>query len=107
MSFTNATVLSVVYLVAAMGVDLVRRTWNPRWAERVCLALEAFPARTLELVGLFDPVRRAWVQGVLSDTSVRLVYGLTTVALIYGLGLAVGSGMWVIARLSGARLEDP
>jgi hypothetical protein len=105
-SFTNATVLSTIYLLVATVVELLRRSVNPRWAERVSLALEAFPARTLELLGLFEPLRRAWVQGALSDTGVRLIYGLTTIALIFALGLAVGLGMWVIARLSGASVDD-
>lgn len=100
-SLTNATILSGVYLVIAVAVELVRRAWNPRWIERVSLSLEAFPARTLELFGLFEPLRRAWVEERLSPLEVRFIYGLTTVAVIFTLGLAVGALMWLISKLAG------
>lgn len=99
-SLTNATLLSGVYLVAGVLVELVRRTWNPRWAERLSLSLEAFPARMLELLGLFEPLRRAWLDGQLKDVHVRVIYGLTTVLLIYSLGFFVGGAMWLVARAS-------
>lgn len=100
-SLTNATILSGVYLVIAVAVELVRRAWNPRWIERVSLSLEAFPARTLELFGLFEPLRRAWVEERLSPLEVRFIYGFTTVAVIFTLGLAVGGLMWLISKLAG------
>jgi len=101
-SLTNATILSGVYLVIAVVVELVRRAWNPRWIERVSLSLEAFPARTLELFGLFEPLRRAWVEERLSPLEVRFIYGFTTVAVIFTLGLAVGALMWLISKLAGS-----
>ncbi len=99
-SVTNASILSGLYLLIAVLVELVRRAWNPRWIERVSLSLEAFPARTLELFGLFEPLRRAWVEERISPLGVRFVYGLTTVAVIFTLGLAVGAVMWVISRVA-------
>ena len=103
-SLTNASNLSGVYLLIAVIVELVRRVWNPRWIERVSLSLEAFPARTLELLGLFEPMRRAWVEERLSPLEVRFIYGFTTVAVIFILGMLVGGVMWIIARLA-ARAE--
>lgn len=100
-SLTNATLLSGVYLVGGAVIEVVRRVFNPRWAERLSLSLEAFPARMLELFGVFEPLRRAWLEGHLSDLQVRLIYGLTTVGLIYALGLLVGASMWGVARLAG------
>jgi hypothetical protein len=99
-SVANASILSGVYLVVAIGVELVRRAWNPRWVDRVALSLEAFPARTLDLLGLFEPLKAAWVEGRVSALGVRFVYGLTTVAIIFTLGMLVGGLMWLIARLS-------
>jgi hypothetical protein len=99
-SLANASLLSGLYLVVAVLVELVRRVWNPRWIDRVSLSMEAFPARTLELFGLFDPLRRAWVEGRLSQLEVRLIYGLTTVAVIFTLGTLVGVLMWLIAKLA-------
>lgn len=99
-SLTNASILSGLYLLIAVVVELVRRVWNPRWVERVSLSLEAFPARTLELFGLFEPLRRAWVEEQISPLTVRFIYGLTTVTVIFALGLAVGAVMWVISRFA-------
>lgn len=99
-SVANASILSGVYLFIAVAVELVRRTWNPRWVDRLSLSLEAFPARTLELFGLFEPLRAAWVEGRLSALGVRFVYGLTTVLVIFTLGMFVGALMWLIARLT-------
>lgn len=104
-SLTNATLLSALYLFAASVVEIIRRQWNPRWVERISLSLEAFPARTLELFGLFEPMVRLYVHGDLSNTQVRLIYGLTTVLVIFALGAAVGAVMWLIARLAGRRLR--
>lgn len=105
-SLTNASILSGLYLLIAVVVELVRRAWNPRWIERVSLSLEAFPARTLELFGLFEPLRRAWVEEQISPLGVRFIYGLTTVTVIFTLGLAVGAVMWIISRFA-ARPSAP
>jgi hypothetical protein len=98
-SLTNASMLSALYLMTAVVVEGVRRTWNPRWAERLSLALEAFPARTLEVLGLLEPLRQAWLSHTVTDLGVRVVYGATTVALIFTLGLTVGAAMWALLWL--------
>lgn len=103
LSLTNATVLSVLYLTVAAMVELTRRFSSARWAERASFALEVFPARSLDFLGLFEPMRRAWIQGRLSDAQVRVLYGATTVVLIFGLGLVVGLGMWALVKLSARR----
>lgn len=105
-SLANATLLSGFYLVVASAVELVRRAWNPRWIDRLSLSMEAFPARTLELLGLFEPLRRAWVEGRLSDLEVRLIYGVTTVGIIFVLGLVVGLVMWGVAKALGKDVID-
>ncbi len=97
-SLTNATVLSAIYLVSASVIELVRRQWNPHWADRASLAMEAFPARALELLGLFAPMRRAVVHEQLSPFHVRLILGATAVGLIFAIGLAVGGLMALVAR---------
>jgi hypothetical protein len=99
-SLTNATMLSVLYLVIAVVVEVVRRTSNARWAEQLSLALESFPARTLDLLGVLDPLRRAWVENHVPNLAVRLLYGATAVGIIFALGLAVGSAMWGISKLA-------
>lgn len=102
-SLANASLLSGLYLLFAALVEVVRRIWNPRWIDRVSLSLEAFPARTLELVGLFEPLRRAWVEGRINQLEVRLIYGLTTIVIIFTLGSAVGAVMWLIAKAATRR----
>ncbi len=106
-SVTNASILSALYLFVAVVVELVRRVWNPRWIERVSLSLEAFPARTLELFGLFEPVRQAWHEDRLSGLGVRFIYGFTTVAVIFTLGMLVGGAMWIISRIAARSPSTP
>lgn len=99
-SLTNATMLSVLYLLVGAVVELVRRAFNPRWADRLSFSLEAFPARTLDLLGLYEPLKRAFLEEQISATSVRLIYGATTVGLIFTLGVLVGAAMWLVARVA-------
>ena len=106
-SVTNASILSGLYLLIAVLVELVRRAWNPRWIERVSLSLEAFPARTLELFGLFEPLRRAWVEERIGQLGVRFIYGFTTVTVIFTLGMAVGAVMWLISRVAAKSSSTP
>ena len=102
-SLSNATVLSVFYLGIAIALEGVRRLFGFRWAERACLAMEAFPVRALELLGLMEPLKRAYAWDQLSPVQVRLLLGLTTVLLIFVLAMAVGGGMWAVSRVLGRR----
>jgi hypothetical protein len=95
-SAVNATVLSTFYLLFATGIELVRRFSGVRWAERVSKSLELFPAGVLQFFGLFASVQRAWVNQELSDTQVRLIFGATVVAIVFALGLSVGTAMWAV-----------
>lgn len=105
-SLANASLLSGVYLLVAALVELIRRAWNPRWIDRASFSLEAFPARTLELLGLFEPLRKAWVANELSPIQVRLIYGLTTITVIFTLGALVGALMWLIAKVASRRTPE-
>jgi hypothetical protein len=99
-SLTNAALLSTLYLAVASVVEVIRRVWNPRWVDRMSFSLEAFPARTLELLGLFQPLHEAYLKDEISPLGVRFVYGFTTVAIIFTLGALVGALMALIARLA-------
>jgi hypothetical protein len=105
-SLANSTGLAALYLLLSAAVEVARRVAHARWAERLSLGLESLPARTLEVLGLMDPLRRHWMAGDLSDVQVRLLYGLTSVTLIYFLGLVVGSLMWAGVRLWTRRRVD-
>jgi len=106
-SLANAALLSALYLGVATAVEVMRRVWNPRWVDRLSFSLEAFPARTLELFGLFEPLHQAWVEDRVSQLEVRLIYGLTTVFIIFALGSLVGGLMAVIARVATSRARQP
>lgn len=99
-SLHNATLLSALYLAAATALEGIRRIWNPRWAEKACLAMEAFPARALDVVGLLDPIKREYAWGNLSQFHVRLMFGAATIVVIFLLALVVGGGMWLFAKFA-------
>ncbi len=98
-SVHNATLLSALYLAVATVLEGIRRVWNPRWAEKACLAMEAFPARALELIGLLEPIKYAYAWGNISELQVRLIFGGVTVVVIFLLAVLVGSGMWLFAKV--------
>ena len=97
-SLYNATLLSGTYLAIATALEVIRRNFNARWADRGCLEMEKFPARTLDLIGLLDPLKRAYAWGEVADWQVRVVFGATTIGLIFLLAMMVGGGMWVFAK---------
>ena len=98
-SVQNATLLSAVYLGIATALEGIRRIWNPRWAEKACLAMEAFPARALDIVGVLEPIKHAYAWGNMTELEVRLIFGLATVVVIFLLAVLVGSGMWLFAKV--------
>jgi hypothetical protein len=102
-SLTNATLLSVAYLVFATVIELLRRVTGARWAELVSKSIEGFPAGVLRFLGAFYPLQRAWVHQEVTDTQVRLIYGATVVVIIFLLGLFVGAGMWLVSWVQRRR----
>ena len=105
-SVYNATLLSGTYLLIATVLEVIRRNFTARWAEKGCLEMEKFPARTLDLLGLLDPLKRAYAWGQVTDWQVRVAFGLTTIVLIFALAMFVGGGMWIFARFV-SRSEKP
>lgn len=104
-SFANATILSAGYLLVGAVVEVVRRFWNPRWAEQLSWSMEAFPAGVLRVVGLLDPLREAYADGRLQETHVRLIYAAAVVLTVYAIGLSVGLAMSLLTR-ARASAED-
>lgn len=98
-SLHNATLLSALYLGIATALEGIRRIWNPRWAEKACLAMEAFPARALDFVGLLTLIKDAYSWERISEVEVRLMFGVATVIIIFLLAVAVGGGMWLFAKV--------
>jgi hypothetical protein len=94
-SMSNATVLSVAYLLVAMAVEASRRWFPFRWTDRASLTVEWIPARTLDWFGLYDPIRQAVIDDRLSTFTVRIIFGATSVAAIFVIALGVGVMMWL------------
>ncbi len=106
----NASLLSVLYLAAGAGIESWRRFQPSPWVERASLALEALPARALELLGLMRRLREYYVRGKISDVWVRVVFGATAIAIIFAMAIALGVSMWMVRRFwewQAARGKDP
>jgi len=89
----NAFLLSLFYLLVGLGVELALRAFPSRFLQRLSLSLDSLPARALDLSGLMEPLRAAYFSGRITESGVRVVFGLTTVAVIFVLALVVGSLM--------------
>ncbi len=89
----NAFLLSIIYLLVGIGVEAARRFFPSRFLLRLSLSLDSLPARALELTGAMEPLRQAYFSGRLSESWVRVVFGVTTIVIIFLLALVVGMVM--------------
>jgi hypothetical protein len=107
-SMANATVLSVAYLAMALVVD-ASRLWFPfYWTERASFTVEWIPSRTLDWLGLLEPMKKAVLDDQLTNFQARLILGLTSVAGIFAIALMVGTLMWLMrAVLTKAARGSP
>ena len=86
----NALLLSAMYLALGLALEILLRFYPMHWAEEASAALDSLPARTLQLVGALAPLSRAFAYGQLSAFWVRIIFGATTVAVIFIVALSVG-----------------
>ncbi|MDY7228985.1 hypothetical protein [Hyalangium rubrum] len=86
----NAFLLSIIYLLVGIAVEGARRVYPSTFVQRLSLSLDALPARALEFVGAMEPLRRVYLNGKLPEYQVRLIFGVTTVAIIFVLAFVVG-----------------
>jgi len=86
----NALLLSAIYLALGLALEILLRFYPAHWAEEASAALDSLPARTLQLVGALAPLSRAFAYGHLSTFWVRIIFGATTVAVIFFVALVVG-----------------
>ena len=103
-SLANANVVSAAYLLMSVLLEVSRRWFPFEWTERASQTCRWIPSRTLDLIGLFDPLRDAVVNDQLSIMSARILLGLTSVTLIFGIAMTVGALMW-LGRWAIARVE--
>lgn len=103
MAFGNASLLSALYLLAAIVIELARRFLRWEWAHRASVALLHLPERTLDLLGLMGPMRNWYLDGSEADSGyreivVRLGLGATTIAIIFATALLVAALTWGMQR---------
>ncbi|MCP3104835.1 hypothetical protein LZ198_38815 [Myxococcus sp. K15C18031901] len=107
----NAFLLSVLYLLVGLVVEIALNRWPSRFLQRLSLSLDSLPARALELVGAMEPLRAAFFSGHIPEFGVRLVFGVTTVVVIFLLALVVGTLMgglrYLLARSAARRHGGP
>ena len=101
----NAFVLSVLYLLLGIAVELGRRFYPSRLLQQLSLSLDSLPARALEMAGALGPLRDAYMEGRVSELAVRLVFGATTLGVIFLLALAVGLAGWSVRGALERRLQ--
>ena len=95
----NAFLLSILYLLVGTVVEGARRLWPSIFLQRLSLSLDSLPARALELVGGMQPLRDAYFAGNISESTVRLVFGATTIVIIFLLAVLVGVFMGTLRGL--------
>jgi hypothetical protein len=96
----NAFLLSMLYLLVGIGVEGARRVYPTLFLQRLSLSLDSLPARALELVGLMRPLRDAYFSGRVSESVLRLVFGVTTIVIIFLLAVVVGVFMGSLRSLA-------
>jgi hypothetical protein len=97
----NALLLSAVYLGVGLGVEILLRFIRAPWLQKLSLALDSLPARTLALLGLLQPLAEAAGRGHLSGFWLRAIFGVTTIAIVFVLALVSGllmAGTWWLTR---------
>ncbi|HEY8212088.1 MAG TPA: hypothetical protein VIG99_31615 [Myxococcaceae bacterium] len=99
----NSFLLSALYLCAGLLVECLRRLHPSEAVVRTSTALDRLPAGVLEALGLLGPLRDSYLQNGVGEITLRLVFGLTTVALIFTLAIMVGTGMWVAMQIQARR----
>jgi hypothetical protein len=87
---SNAFLLTIIYLVVGISVEALRRVYPTRFIQRLSLSLDSLPARTLETVGVMEPLRADYLNGQIPDYQVRLIFAGTTILVIFLLAFAVG-----------------
>jgi hypothetical protein len=87
---SNAFLLTIVYLLVGITVELARRLYPSHLVQRLSLSLDSLPARALEFIGVLAPLRADYLNGQIPDYQVRLIFAGTTIVIIFVLAFVVG-----------------
>ncbi|MFP2962325.1 hypothetical protein ACLEPN_32215 [Myxococcus sp. 1LA] len=99
----NAFLLSLIYLLLGLGVEIALRLHPTSFLRRMSLSLDSLPARALELSGAMEPLRAAYFSGRIAEWGVRVVFGITTMVIIFLLAMVVGTLMGGVRTLLARR----
>lgn len=102
----NALALSALYLAVGVVVEGLRVQSPSSTVLRVSYALDALPARVLERLGLLAPLKEAYTDGRIGESTVRLVFGATAVGFVFVLALGL-AGVTLLVRELLLRRRNP
>jgi hypothetical protein len=95
----NALSLSAIYLLIGVMVEVLRVQSPSSTVMRVSYALDALPARVLERLGLLGPLKEAYTDGRIGESTVRLVFGGTAVGFVFVLALGLAATTLLVREL--------
>jgi hypothetical protein len=99
----NALALSALYLGIGVVVEALRVAAPSAAVMRISYALDALPARVLERLGLLHPLREAYTDGRIGESTVRLVFGGTAVGFVFVLALGIAAITLLVRELVARR----
>ena len=102
----NALSLSALYLAVGVVVEALRVSSPSTAVLRVSYALDALPARVLGRLGLLGPLKEAYTDGRIAESTVRLVFGATAVGFVFVLALGL-AGVTLLVRELLLRHRNP
>jgi len=95
----NALALSALYLGIGVVVEALRVVAPSAAVMRVSYALDALPARVLDRFGLLHPLREAYTDGRVGESTVRLLFGGTAVGFVFVLALGIAAITLLVREL--------
>lgn len=99
----NAFVMSLLYLVLGVTVEVLRRVWPTRFILQLSKTLDLLPAGVLQRVGALEPLREAYFSGQLTEPWVRLVFASTTLLFIFSTAAAMALMLGLLRLVMGRR----
>jgi len=103
----NALLLSGIYLFLGLVVEVLRRWFPSERVDTFSLTLDSLPGRVLILLRVMPKLRELYLYHSMSNTTLRLIFAVTTVAVIFALALLVGVAMYLVAWLAERRTPTP
>ncbi len=85
----TAFLLSIVYLVMGLAVEIIHRLFRHPLVEAASRAVDSLPAGVLRLFGAMPLLTDAYANGHLPEWGLRVVFGLTGVLFFFVTALAV------------------